>query len=136
MSELKTEIKNIVLSYLASKRDAFLSGARLGETRSFNVTPHIISRYAEAEGLHTKPFCKPVQYKILKYLDFLRDEPWVCSADTVRIDVDLSDSGISKIQYQFVFRKNGEERRYDEEGVKHDTSSDVLNSDTVTSSQS
>ncbi len=136
MSELKTEIKNIVLSYLANKRDAFLSGASLGETKTFNVTPHIISRYAEAEGLHTKPFCKPVQYKILKYLDFLRDEPWVCSADTVRIDVDLSDSGISKIQYQFVFRKNGEERRYDEESVKHDAGSNVLNSDTVTSSQS
>ena len=128
----KGDAKTIVLSYLASKREAFLKGADKDETKTFTVTPHVISRYAEAEVLHNKPFCKPLQYSILKYLDFLREEPWVVSAHEVRLDVNLSDSGVSKIEYKFMFKKNITEV-YDEENNESVSSTDVSNTNILTS---
>jgi hypothetical protein len=128
----KGDAKTIVLSYLASKREAFLKEADKDETKTFTVTPHVISRYAEAEVLHNKPFCKPLQYSILKYLDFLREEPWVVSAHEVRLDVNLSDSGVSKIEYKFMFKKNITEV-YDEENNESVSSTDVSNTNILTS---
>lgn len=128
----KGDAKTIVLSYLASKREAFLKEADKDETKTFTVTPHVISRYAEAEVLHNKPFCKPLQYSILKYLDFLREEPWVVSAHEVRLDVNLSDSGVSKIEYKFMFKKNKTEE-YNEESDKHISGNDISTTNILTS---
>ncbi len=133
MKKEKADAKTIVLSYLASKRDAFLKMADKYEQKTFTVTPHIISRYADAEVLHTKPFCKPLQYSILKYLDFLRDEPWVVSAEEVRLDINLTDSGVSKIEYKFVFKKNDMEE-YNEEDPEYITSDTIAASNNITSS--
>ena len=133
MKKEKVDAKTIVLSYLTSKRDAFLKMAEKNEQKIFTVTPHIISKYADAEVLHTKPFCKPLQYSILKYLDFLRSEPWVVSAEEVRLDVNLTDSGVSKIEYKFIFKKNGMEV-YNEEDPEYIASDTIAASNNVSSS--
>ena len=133
MNKEKVDAKKIVLSYLADKRDAFLKIAELQEKKTFTVTPHIISKYADAEVLHTKPFCKPLQYSILKYLDFLRSEPWVVSAEEVRLDVNLTDSGVSKIEYKFIFKKNDMEV-YNEEDPEYIASDTIAASNNITSS--
>ncbi len=133
MNKEKVDAKTIVLSYLTSKRDAFLQIAEKHEQKTFTVTPHIISKYADAEVLHTKPFCKPLQYSILKYLDFLRSEPWVVSAEQVRLDVNLTDSGVSKIEYKFIFKKNDMEV-YNEEDPEYIASDTIAASNNVSSS--
>lgn len=133
MNKEKVDAKTIVLSYLADKRDSFLKTADLEQKKTFTVTPHIISRYADAEVLHTKPFCKPLQYSILKYLDFLRSEPWVVSAEEVRLDVNLTDSGVSKIEYKFVFKKNDMEV-YNEKDPEYIASDPIASSSNITSS--
>ena len=117
MPENKTP-QEIVLNYLRDKRNGLLAESE-GNTFSLKVTPHLISKWADRKNVHTRPFAKPVQYQFLKQLDFLVDEPWLCSADTSRIDVDMNN-GISNICYIFIFknpRKGGEtnEFRYKQE---------------------
>ena len=53
MKKEKVDAKTIVLSYLTSKRDAFLKMAEKNEQKIFTVTPHIISKYV----LTNQVFC-------------------------------------------------------------------------------
>jgi hypothetical protein len=115
--------QEIVLNYLRDKRNGLLLES-VGKTFSLKVTPHLISKWADRKKIHTRPFAKPVQYQFLKQLDFLVDEPWLCSADTSRIDVDMNN-GISRICYIFTFkneRHGGEinEFRYKQEVTTQD----------------
>lgn len=130
MPENKTP-QEIVLNYLRDKRNGLLFESE-GKTFSLKVTPHLISKWADREKVHSRPFAKPVQYQFLKQLDFLVDEPWLCSADKSRIDVDMKE-GISKICYIFTFKnklRGGEtnEFRYKQETTED--SNDLSTNDT------
>ncbi len=121
MQENKTP-QDIVLSYLRDKRNGLLVESE-GKTFSLKVTPHLISKWADRKDMHTRPFAKPVQYQFLKQLDFLVDEPWLCSADTSRIDVDMNN-GISQICYIFTFKNKSQGGETNEFRYKQETTED------------
>jgi len=117
--------QEIVLSYLRAKRNGLLLESE-GKTFSLKVTPHLISKWAGRENKHSRPFAKPVQYQFLKQLDFLVDEPWLCSADKSRIDVDMKD-GISQICYIFIFKNKSQGGETNEFRYKQETTKDSNN---------
>tara|TARA_Y100000310_G_C20695987_1_gene825754 strand:- start:3284 stop:3709 length:426 start_codon:yes stop_codon:yes gene_type:complete len=131
------EIKDMVLSYLFAKRNALLKGSKRGEAVIMHTSPFMVARWGEAEGMFNpkqKNVPPPVLYKILKYLDFLMGEPWLCSAVDIRITTDGPSSKFT--QYEFEFVENGQTEGGDDditETSKHsmrDAISDTLSQPT------
>ena len=121
--------KDLVLDYIRHRRDGEIAAISRGQRISIKVTPAKISKWAVVNDLHNRPFTGPVQRKIMDFLDYLCEEPWICNAKNIKTEVDIGiqlGTANTAINYFFTFKQNGGKIEIPETGVSDDSTTDTV----------
>jgi hypothetical protein len=129
--------KDLVLDYVRHRRDGEVAALVNGEVVLIKVTPAKVSKWAMVNNLHNRPFTGPVQRKIMDFLDYLCEEPWLCNAQNIKTEAKIGvqlGSANTTISYFFTFRQNGGKIEIPETGISDDSTTDTVNVNTPSGS--